>query len=132
MGINSYKEGGLKGGRMFAIIFSGVIYSLVALVMIIIGISDLKTNKVVAFYTGEKPYRYDELSDVKAWNTKHGIMWIIYGVLILISWIPGLFFPELVISFVIPLVVILVPVFIMIWYHNYLIKKYVIKKDETK
>lgn len=30
-----------------------------------------------------------EISDVKSWNRKHGIMWIVYGIILVISWICG-------------------------------------------
>ena len=50
-----------------------VIYLAVASVMIGIGISQLRSKKPVAFYSGEKPPGEEELSDVKAWNQKHGI-----------------------------------------------------------
>lgn len=58
------------------------IYGGVAALMIGIGISQLRSKKPVGFYSGVKPPREDELSDVGAWNKKHGIMWIIYGAII--------------------------------------------------
>ena len=53
-------------------IISLVIFSLVTIVMIIIGISQMRSKKPVGFYSGEKPPREEELSDVVAWNKKHG------------------------------------------------------------
>ena len=64
---------------------------LVALIMIGIGISQLKSKTPAAFYTGEKPFSPNELSDVSAWNRKHGRMWIIYGIVILFSYILAAF-----------------------------------------
>lgn len=63
-----------------------VIYLAVAGFMIGIGISQLRSKKPVAFYSGEKPPKEEELSDVKAWNQKHGRMWVLYGLIILVSY----------------------------------------------
>lgn len=56
-----------------------IIWCLVALVMFGIGISQLKSEKPVGFYTGVKPPEEKQLRDVRAWNRKHGVMWILYG-----------------------------------------------------
>ena len=61
-----------------------VIYLAVASFMIGIGISQLRSKKPVDFYSGEKPPGEEELSDVKAWNQKHGQMWVLYGLIILV------------------------------------------------
>ncbi len=55
------------------------IMCLTAFIMTGIGISQLKSRKPVGFYTGVKPPEEKQLRDVKAWNRKHGIMWIVYG-----------------------------------------------------
>ena len=47
-----------------------VIYIIVAMIMIGIGISQLKSQTPVGFYSGEQPPRENELSDVHAWNKK--------------------------------------------------------------
>ena len=106
---------------------SGVIYGFVALILIGIGISQLKSERPVGFYTGEKPPSEDEISDVKQWNRKHGIMWIIYGVIIVISWICGCILGDSVIA-VVPLIGgVIIPLGFMIWHHHRLIEKYRIK-----
>ena len=56
-----------------------VILCLTAFIMIGIGISQLKSTRPVGFYTGVKPPEEKQLRDVRAWNRKHGIMWIVYG-----------------------------------------------------
>lgn len=56
-----------------------VIMCLTALIMIVIGMQQLKSRKPVGFYSGVKPPEEEELQDVKTWNRKHGIMWILYG-----------------------------------------------------
>ncbi len=113
---------------MVGTIISGVIYFLVASVMFGIGISQLKSKDPVGFYTGEKPPEKEHLSDVYAWNKKHGTMWVIYGVCIVCSWICSAFIADSIFS-AIPLSAgILAPIVIMIVYHHRLVKKYYITK----
>ena len=64
---------------MAGYIISLVVFLLVSMVMIIIGISQIRSKQPVGFYTGEKLPREDELSDVVAWNKKHGYMWVVYA-----------------------------------------------------
>ena len=47
-----------------------VIYALVALFMMGIGIVQLKSKDPVGFYSGEKPPKAENITDVKAWNKK--------------------------------------------------------------
>lgn len=72
-------------------IISGVIVCIVAMIMLGIGVSQLKSKEPVGFYTGENPPKVDQLSDVNSWNKKHGVMWIIYGICIIGSWICSAF-----------------------------------------
>ena len=109
---------------MAGTVISGVIFGLVALVMIGIGISQLKSKDPVGFYTGENPPDKERLSDVNAWNKKHGMMWVIYGVCIFCSWIFSVFIGNSLYS-LIPLVGgIIVPIVIMIICHHKLVKMY--------
>lgn len=73
--------------KMEEYIFSFVIILLVAIVMMIIGVSQIMSKKPVGFYSGEKPPREDELLDIAMWNKKHGYMWVIYGVTMICSFI---------------------------------------------
>lgn len=101
-----------------------VIYLAVASVMMGIGISQLRSKKPVGFYSGEKPPGEDELSDVKAWNQKHGWMWVIYGIIILISFGIGALMGDTLWS-VIPMCAgVVLPLPIMILYHHKLVKIY--------
>lgn len=112
---------------MVGMIISSVIYGFVALFMIGIGISQLKSEKPIAFYTGEKAPSKSEISDVKSWNRKHGIMWIAYGIIIVISWICGCILGDSIVA-VIPLIGgVVIPLGFMIWYHHRLVKKYKIR-----
>ena len=65
-----------------ASIITFIIFFIVAMIMIGLGIFQLKSTSPVGFYSGEKPPREEELTDVKAWNKKHGMMWLIYGIII--------------------------------------------------
>lgn len=105
-----------------------VIYLLTALVMIGIGISQLKSKTPVGFYSGEKPPAAQELSDVAMWNKKHGKMWIIYGVIIIFSGLAGTFLIGADASWqmiLVPMVGgVVVPLIWMIGYHERMIRKY--------
>ena len=95
-----------------------------ALIMIIIGIVQYRSKNPVGFYSGEEPPKKEELTDVDAWNKKHGKMWIIYGIVIIISYVGSMPFMESVWS-VIPMSGgILLPIIFMIRYHNKLIRVY--------
>lgn len=60
------------------------VFSFVATIMIVIGIVQIKSKKPVGFYSGEIAPKEEDLVDVVSWNRKHGMMWIIYGVLIVL------------------------------------------------
>ncbi|MBR2950898.1 MAG: hypothetical protein IKC46_13765 [Lachnospiraceae bacterium] len=105
-------------------IISLVIFSLVTIVMIIIGISQMRSKKPVGFYSGEKPPREEELSDVVAWNKKHGYMWVAYGLIIIGFFVMTSFIKSETIAMVLLLSGIIGSVPIMMLYHSYLKKKY--------
>ena len=105
-------------------IISGAIFGLCALVMFGIGISQLKSKEPVGFYSGIEPPAREQLSDVDAWNKKHGTMWIIYGVCIVASWIVGLIFGDSVYAVIPYTVGLIVPIVFMVIYHHKLVKRY--------
>lgn len=112
---------------MVGLIFAGVIYLGCAALFFGIGISQIRSKKPVAFYAGEKPFEAEALSDVHAWNKKHGIMWIVYSCIIILSWLCGFLCgdsPWILIPFIGGL---LIPLIFMIRYHHKLIEKYVIR-----
>lgn len=112
---------------MAGTIISGVIFCVVALIMLGIGISQLMSKIPVGFYTGEKPPKMEQLSDVCAWNKKHGMMWIIYGVCIICSWICSVYIGGDSIYSVIPLCIgMLHPILVMVFFHHRLVKMYYI------
>lgn len=112
---------------MIETIISGVVFGIVALIMLGIGISQLKSKDPVGFYSGEKPPQKEQLSDVNAWNKKHGRMWVIYGICIICSWVCSSFMGDSIFSAIPMFAGLLIPVIIMIFYHHKLVKAYFIK-----
>lgn len=116
---------------MVEFIFGFVIYLFVAVIMLGIGISQYRSKKPVGFYSGEKPPLERELTDVNAWNKKHGKMWIWYSVAIMVGYILGI--PLMVMDTawcVLPMCGgIIVPIPLMIRYHHKLIREYKTRKE---
>lgn len=105
-------------------IIAFIIYLIVAAMMIGIGISQLRSASPVGFYSGEKPPREEELTDVQAWNHKHGMMWLIYGVIILFSYFGGYIIGDSILCIIPFCGGLIVPIIMMIWYHHKLIREY--------
>ena len=67
-----------------------------------------------------------ELIDVEAWNKKHGKMWILYGAIIIVSYLVGV--PFLIVDSVwgvLPMCGgLIVPILLMIRYHHKLLREY--------
>lgn len=106
---------------MVQTIISSVIFGLCALMMLGIEISQLKSKMPVAFYCGEKAPSEDEISDIKMWNRKHGTMWIIYGIIIILAWGCGLLIGDSILLLLPMVMGLIFPVIVMIWYHHKLI-----------
>lgn len=104
-----------------------VCYVGTALFIIGFGIWQVKSKKPVGFYTGEEPPRESELTDVNAWNKKHGRMWIIYGIIIILCYAAGARMLDSVLSLLPLCAGIFLPLPVMIWYHHSLVKKYKIR-----
>ena len=109
---------------MEGMILGFVIYLAVALVMVGIGISQLRSKKPVGFYSGERPPEKDELWDVTAWNRKHGAMWVIYGAVIMLSGGGGCLMGNTVWSGILMSGGVVIPMPFMVWYHHRLVKCY--------
>ena len=107
--------------------FSGIIFGFCALLMFGIGVSQIKSKKPVGFYSGVEAPDEKELSDVKAWNRKHGAMWILYGICIAFAWVCGLVIGNSLLRLILFLICLLLPIPFMVLYHHKLIKKYYIK-----
>lgn len=103
-----------------------VIMGVCALFMYGIGISQLRSIKPVGFYSGEAPPEEECLKDVRAWNRKHGIMWIMYGIVISLGMIGGIIVVDSLLLVPIECGCLLVPIIFMVLYHKKLAKEYLI------
>ena len=117
----------VDGKQVAGAIISGIALGYCALMMIGIGIHQFRSKKPVGFYTGKEPPEEKDLSDVSAWNKKHGMMWIVYGSIIALVWVCGFLIGDTPLVWVPYIVGLLLPIPIMIWIHHLLVKKYVIK-----
>lgn len=105
-------------------IIATVVFSMVSLILIAIGLSQFKSKEPVGFYTGGKPPKVEELVDVIGWNRKHGLMWMFYGIAMILAFIgAGLVNNEMAASIII-CAIIFGSMPIMMAYHHYLKKKY--------
>ena len=109
---------------MVETIITLVIFVIVSLIMMGIGISQLRSTEPVGFYSGEKGPREDEITDVPAWNKKHGMMWLIYGIIIMVSGFIGFIIGDSIFCLIPFCGGMAIPVVFMIWYHNKLIRLY--------
>ncbi len=101
--------------------------------MIILGIIQYNSKKPVGFWAGKEPPGEEQVSDIRAYNHRHGIMWLLYGAGLILCFIPGFFFGE---NWGIALAVLVtaeisVGLIGMIYYHNYLDRTY-LKEGDSK
>lgn len=106
----------------FIVLF--IIISFVALIMTAIGVSQIKSKKPVGFYTGQEPPKEEQLTDVKQWNKKHGIMWMAYGIAMLCTNFVGPVAGGSIYTSIALTCVVTGGLLLMIWYHGRLEKKY--------
>ncbi len=105
-------------------IIAFVILLFVSIIMIIIGVSQIKSKEPVGFYTCEKLPKKEQLLDMEVWNKKHGYMWIVYGFAIIGSFTICSFVKPETIASIILFCVIIGAIPIMMLYHCHLKKKY--------
>lgn len=91
--------------------------------LIILGISQYKSADPVGFWTGQKPPAKEQITDVKAYNHKHGIMWILYGAGLMVC-----FFSMILVGMEMAMILVMIECFggiiAMIMYHNKLERTY--------
>ena len=74
---------------------STVIVLVLATALIVIGWRTRNEQDPTNFYPWEDGPSKFQLKEVKGWNNMHGIMWMIYGALIIIGWgLDYLFFNQ--------------------------------------
>ena len=104
-----------------------VIGTLVSLVLIIIGIVQIKSKNPVKFYTGEEAPTENKLKSVRGWNVSHGLLWIGYGVIIIVCILCAVFWNgDSLIKALVLLGGMIAPTFLMVLGHTLLIKKYIL------
>ena len=97
-----------------------------AMPLIILGISQYNSADPVGFWTGKKPPAKEQITDVKAYNRRHGLMWILYGVGILVCFFTTVFVGLKTAMFLV-LAESLGGIVVMVVYHNKLEQTYFIK-----
>ena len=102
-----------------------VIITIVALIMVIIGVSQYgKKDVPVGFYNLIDPPRKEDISDIIKWNKKHGIIWIIYGMCIEVGFLLGYVMPNEVLEMVFMMGGVVIPLPFMIIAHRNIEKRY--------
>ena len=104
-----------------------IVMGICARFMFGIGLVQIKSKKTVAFYSGEKPPLEEKVKDIENRNKKHGIMWILYGIAIVIGIVGGLIVGDSPLLVVIYCGSLLLPIVIMVLYHKKLVKDYIIE-----
>ena len=110
------------------IIFS-VILLISAAPIIIIGIVQYRSKEPVGFWSGKKPPQKEQITDVKAYNQKHGLMWILLGVGFILCFVCGLFFGGMVAGYLC-MIEVIGGIFAMIAYHEKLDRMYYKKEGD--
>lgn len=106
-----------------------VIVAISAMPMIILGIVQYGSKEPVGFWSGKEPPKREQITDVKAYNQRHGVMWILYGGGLFLCFVWVLPFGEslesLALVSVIPgMIECIGGIFVMIAYHNKLNRRY--------
>ena len=110
------------------IIFS-VILLISAAPIIIIGIVQYRSKEPVGFWSGKKPPEKEQITDVKAYNRKHGLMWILLGSEFILCLVCGLFFGGLIAGYLC-MIEVIGGILAMIAYHEKLDRMYFKKEGE--
>ena len=102
-----------------------VIISIVAFIMLLIGIVQVSRKEApVGFYNLIAPPKSEEISNIPAWNIKHGLLWIIYALCIEAGYWLGYFAPTDILQAILAGAGVVLPLPIMVICHIMLVKKY--------
>ncbi len=106
-----------------------VIVAISAAPEVILGIFQYRSKEPVGFWSGKEPPKREEVTDVKAYNQKHGIMWMVYGLGFFPCFVPIVIWGEKFALVTVALFVIecIGGIFVMIAYHNKLDDRYLKK-----
>lgn len=104
----------------------GIVMGICATIMFGIGIFQISRKTPVTFYTGEKAPAKETVKDISGWNKKHGMMWIVYGTIIVVGIIVGAMAHSAIMFTIVECVCFLVPLVFMALYHRKLVHDYII------
>ena len=110
-------------------IMAAVIVCICSLPIIIIGIAQYRSKEPVWFWSGKKPPEREQVTYVKAYNRKHGVMWLIYGIGFLLCFFCGWPFGGSIAA-ILSSAECIGGIFVMILYHNRLDRRY-LKKEKV-
>jgi hypothetical protein len=116
---------------MAEMIISIVVVTICVLPLFVIGIVQYRSENPVGFWSGKEPPKSEQLTDVKAYNRKHGVMWMVYAAGFLLCFWAGIPFGGNVMA-VAAMIECFGGLFIMIWYHNRLERKYLKQFDKNE
>lgn len=111
---------------MFGTIFSAVIFGGCALIMLGIGIAQYRCKEPVGFYTGQEPPRREQLTDVTAWNHRHGVMFMLYACCIAAGWLVSFLLGDDLLALIPMNAGLLLPIPCLMLYHRRLVKRYLL------
>lgn len=97
----------------------------VSMFMILIGVASCRKKTPAGFWSGVEPPKPGQVSDIAAYNRKHGIMWIVYGVSMTVTYLAGALLGSVFAGTMISGAVGVGGIFVMVLYHNHLESKYV-------
>ncbi len=104
-------------------IFASVAVLICIAPLVILGIIQYNSKSPVGFWSGKEPPQKEEITDIKAYNHKHGMMWILYGSGMGLGFIAGFPFGGEIAAIVL-VVVCVGGLFGMIGYHDRLNRIY--------
>lgn len=111
------------------IVISSVILLISTAPIIIIGVVQYRSKEPVGFWSGKKPPSKEQITDVKAYNRKHGFMWILLGAGLILCFLCGIPFGGLIAGYLC-LFEIMGGILAMIAYHEKLERKYCKKEGD--
>ena len=103
------------------------LYLVAAVVLVWMGVSQILSKTLVGGGVFEKAPQPQEVSDGKEWNRKHGIAWIIYGILIAGSFVGLTLVQDSTVASVAHAVIVVGGFVGYCLYDNLLKKKYLLK-----
>ncbi|MCI8635715.1 MAG: hypothetical protein HFJ05_08990 [Eubacterium sp.] len=98
--------------------------------VVIIGIVQFNSKNPVGFWSGKEPPKKEQIIDVRGYNRRHGIMWILYGTGMDLCFLSGYFLRNFLgdawgyVSAVLVMAEVFAGLLGMIAYHNHLDRKY--------